>query len=391
MAFGFDPYVYIAFDQFHLSPPDEKNNQDSWQSHRQNELRDGYGGRSWRYVKDTKTYDPLSGNAQTVHPSWAFHQGHLHRWITDFGVDGLRLDSVNNVANYDFLKAYKEYAWSLYRSRYDAPSDAKFIVIGEELTDPLDMVTTGTLDALWNESFQARLRATILGYTTNNDNFDWTVRKMINCTLDSDHPFTKGDQAINYTTSHDTEGYGTVKERLYNFFLDSGVTDMERRGKFAFALLLTSVGIPMIFAGEEFLDQMDRPIGQKQVDPVNWERKSEDWRTRIFNYVANVVKFRTSCPALGSDETEFIHWDFSNGRKIMAWTRGGNGGDKVVVVANFSDVDTGGEGEQYIIQGWPQGSGSWREVTQGREVPDSWVGKEPLMHWEVKVYTCWRG
>ncbi len=84
----------------------------------------------------------------------------------------------------------------------------------------------------------------------------------------------------------------------------------------------------MIFAGEEFLDQMDGPIGQKQVDPVNYERKSQDWRTRVFNYVANLVKLRTTCPALADDETEFIHWDFSNGRRIMAWTRGKDKNDK---------------------------------------------------------------
>ena len=38
---------------------------------------------------------------------------------------------------------------------------------------------------------------------------------------------------------------------------------MERRAKFAFACFLTAVGIPMIFAGEEFLGQHDRPVAKK--------------------------------------------------------------------------------------------------------------------------------
>jgi pullulanase len=38
--------------------------------------------------------------------------------MTSFGVDGLRLDSINNIANYDFIRSYKEYAWSVYNSRY---------------------------------------------------------------------------------------------------------------------------------------------------------------------------------------------------------------------------------------------------------------------------------
>ena len=31
--------------------------------------------------------------------------------------------------------------------------------------------------------------------------------------------------------------------------------------------------------------------------------------------------------------------------------------------------------------------GRWREVTQDREVPAAWVGRDPLYPWEAKVYT----
>lgn len=401
MAFGYEPYVFIDFKQFHIdnSNPEEANSPDLKQSNNEGD-RAGWGGRLWRYswprtvgenATDvvTSSYDPESGQFSDIHPSWAFHKGHLHRWMTSFGVDGLRLDSINNVANYDFIKSYKEYAWSIYNSRYSSPDASKFLVIGEELQDPLSLITFGALNALWNEVFQRRLRATLIGNGSDNDNFEWTVRKMVNCTLDINHPFTDGSQAINYITSHDTEG-GRDKERLYNFFSECGITDMERRAKFAFALFLTAVGIPMIFAGEEFLDQMDRPIGDKQSDPVNYERKSDDWRTRIFNYVANMVQFRKTCPALGDNDTEFIHVDQSRDGKIMAWKRGGPGQIPVVVVANFTDQDT--EGSEYVVPNWPDKDiAGWREVTQQRDVPSDWVGREPLKHWEAKIYTYWRG
>src|SRR6185437_15947367 len=100
----------------------------------------------------TQTYDPESGTTQAVHPSWVFHRAHLARWMADFGVGGLRLDSVNNIGNYDFVHAYKARAWELYGARYGAAADpAKFLVIGEELSMPINgMVHTGILDALWN-------------------------------------------------------------------------------------------------------------------------------------------------------------------------------------------------------------------------------------------------
>ncbi|KAJ5110384.1 hypothetical protein N7532_000919 [Penicillium argentinense] len=385
MAFGHDPYISIAFTQFHLNPEDEKENPDSYVSH-SGELRNPWGGTLWRYIQEINTYNPESGAQENVHPSQAFHHGQLHRWMSDFCVDGLRLDSIENIANYDFIKSYKEKAWSLYKSRYGNGS-SKFLVIGEEIKNvPIDMISKDTLNTLWNEPFQERLRAAIIGESSHGDNFEWTVRKMINCTLDSAHPFTDCAQAVNYITSHDVEGFR--KERLFDFLWFAHVYDIERRTKLAFTCLLTAVGIPMIFAGEEFCDQMDRPTGQKQLDPVNYERLMRDWRSRVFNYVATLVDLRKKCPALGYNDTEFIHVDQSQGGKIMAWKRGAPAQAPVVVVANFTDQDT--PGTEYIVHNWPQrGREDWREVTQRRNVPKEWVGREPLMHWEAKVYTYW--
>ena len=394
MAFGHDPYCYIDYRQFHLRPSMEQNNPDSYQSHANAALRDGWGGEPWRYIQSAPSYDPETGNnVAWVHPSWAFHRAHLARWMTDFGVGGLRLDSVNNVANYDFLRSYKRRAWELYNARYGSAADpSKFLVIGEELSMPVSMVHEGVLDALWNEPWQGRLRAAILGKPVHDEEgFEWNVKKLVDCTLDDhgrDARFTDGAQAINYITSHDIEGWR--KERLYNFLLNEGVWDIERKAKLAFTLLLTSVGIPMIFAGEEFADQMDQSVdtGKKQIDPVNYSRKNDGgWRQALFGYVANLVKFRTKCPALGQDDTQFIHTDTSRGGKIMAWRRGSE--LPVVVVANFSDEDT--PGPEYFVPNWPdRDMTGWREVSQRREVPSEWVGREPLMRWEAKIYTRWR-
>jgi pullulanase len=312
--------------------------------------------------------------------------------MTDFAAAGFRLDSINNVASWDFIRAYKEKAWELFNARYGPKADAsKFLVIGEELSMPVDMVHTGCVNALWNEPWQMRLRAAVLGegWADDKDNFEWTVRKLVDCTLDNLRPnFTDGAQAINYITSHDIEGYR--KNRFYNFCKESLVWDIERRSKLAFVLLLTSVGIPMIFAGEEFADEQDQSVNndKKQQDPVNYERKDDgSWRQELFQYVAGLVKFRTTCPALGTDDTDFFHVDRSRGGKIMAWKRGID--QPVVVVANFTDEAT--PGTEYVVPNWPdKGGEGWREITQNRNVPAEWVGREPLVAWEAKVYTRWK-
>jgi glycosidase len=209
------------------------------------------------------------------------------------------------------------------------------------------------------------------------------VRKLVDC---RNLGFRDGAQAVNYVTSHDVENFRG--ERLFDYLQNNGVADKEKRVKLAFACLLTSVGIPMIFAGEEFADQHDLPIRhpEKQVDPVNFHRVEEDWRRRIFDYVARLVRLRTTSDALAVNDTNFIHVDL-NGKQVLAWRRGRPGDDPIVVVANFSDFASGPGGE-YIVRNWPPtpAGRTWREVTQVRAVPLEWAGREPLFPWEAKVY-----
>jgi glycosidase len=146
----------------------------------------------------------------------------------------------------------------------------------------------------------------------------------------------------------------------------------------------------MILAGEEFVDQHDRGLSHpdKQQDPVNFERLSDPWRRRVFDYTARLVSLRKSAAALAVNDTNFIHFDLSLGRRICAWVRGDPGKHTpVVVVANFSGIQP--PGSEYRVPNWPATpSGKrWREITQNREVPSSWIGREPLFPWEAKVYT----
>ena len=146
---------------------------------------------------------------------------------------------------------------------------------------PLELLRQGRLDGLWNERFKRGIRNVILGRNDDGEpSFEWSVRKLIDCRLMG---FADGAQAVNYLGSHDVEGFRN--ERLFNFLLNNGVARTEERIKLAFACLLTSVGVPMIFAGDEFADQHDLSVGNpaKQRDAVNFERVDEPFRRRVFD------------------------------------------------------------------------------------------------------------
>jgi pullulanase len=386
IRFGYDvvmafaqraPYREINFLDFHVrhgvGDPEQQD-------------RDGFGGDLFKYNLLADGYDPVEGKSGPLRPARQFHKAAIARWILHHGVDSIRVDSVTNVGNWDFVEEFTAYARGLHRQRTPDAREDRFLVVGEELAVPVDLVRQNRLDALWNEKFLYLLRSALLGRVGEHaGTFEETVRQMIDCRRLG---FTDGAQAVNYFGSHDVEGMH--KERLYRYLRHNGVRQTEERIKLAFSCLLTAVGIPMILAGEEFADDHDLPVSHpaKQMDPVNFDRLADPWRRRVFDHVARLVRLRHNARALSVNDTAFLHTDLSDGRRVMVWRRGRDGDDPVVVVANFSGWSQG-PGDEYVVPHWPATPPGrrWREVTQDRVVPAEWAGREPLYAWEAKVYT----
>ena len=401
MAFArHEAYQILNLDDFYITDPKaDLSDPDSHTSRGTglDNLRDGFGSILFRYARFVNGYDPISGAETSISPGRQLMYSYITRWMRDFRVDGIRIDSVENVSNWDFVGDFKDRARALFQERCAAQgmsaadADMRFLVVGEELNLPMALLTQGRLDGLWNDAFRGLVRSVILG-EGDSGSFEANVRQMVDC---RSLGFSDGSQAINYITSHDVEGYR--RERLYNFLLNANVSgpDLEKRIELAFVCLLTSVGVPMILAGEEFADEHSRfdqsgnvtQDGGKQVDPVNYGRLEggddpAPMRRRILAYVSSLVKFRTSSPALGVNDTEFLHVDFNDGKRVIVWVRGAGGMDPVVVLANFSDfvsVDDGATPAEYVVPGWPAAPAGkqWREVTQVRMVPPDWIGREP--------------
>jgi pullulanase len=380
-----DSYRHVNFTDFHVVWNDGDPEQDG---------RNAWGGDLWKYNYMTLAYDPISGAQLTLVPARQMMLTFIAQWILDQRIDGIRVDSVDTIYNWDFVGEFTRYARALFLSRAEdqglasGDAEARFLVVGEDLSMPKNLVGK-RLDALWNDEFKYAVRAAILGRVRDGDpDFEYTVRKIIDCRMICD--FTDGAQAVNYVTSHDVGNYGS--SRLYNFLNDNGVIHTEQRIKLAYVCLLTAVGIPMIFAGEEFGDQQDLPLSTgKETDPVNFNRLQDPWRKRIFEHVARLVKLRTRSEALAVNDTEFIHTDLTPGRRVFAWMRG-PADDPVVVVANFSDWQTDDPASptaEYVVPNWPStpDGRSWVEITESRDVPPERVGREPISAWGAKVYT----
>lgn len=354
--------------------------------------RDGFGADLFKYNYRTASYDPIGGTRSDIYPARALMLAQLHHWMTTFQIDGVRMDSVENMSSWNFVQDFRNYARQQWATKAKnmglTPQqyDPRFQVIGEELAVPKGLLDPGNrrLDALWNEDFKRMIRQALLGKSYGDLSFEETVRRVIDCKLLG---FRDGAEAINYLCSHDVGGY--QNERMYNFLQNNGgIYEKDRRIKLGFACLLTAVGTPMIFAGEEFADQHDVDIvNKKQSDPVNFDRKDDPWRRGIFDYVAQLVRLRTTHDALAVNDVKFLHADFFD-KRVMAWQRGPDT-DPVVVVANFSDFETPpGPTATYVVNNWPAlpAGKLWYEVNERGHLVAPQAGRAPLQRWEAKVY-----
>ena len=201
------------------------------------------------------------------------------------------------------------------------------------------------VDAIWNFGYRDEIRRLV----TNTINTAWgepsrsvRVQHLISndgMWNDWNHAFDPGyaDMAcsVDYITSHDVAD----GPRLMNIILgpmlqsaglgDGGVQNVRgavdgvdtssnptlqgivqaalRRVFGAFAILMTSVGMPMWLAGEEFGDVHDTDyidVNAKQQDPVQWNRATFTGNAALKAAVAKLIALRTSHPALQRDEVE---------------------------------------------------------------------------------------
>ena len=203
--------------------------------------------------------------------------------------------------------------------------------------------------------------------------------------------------AVNYATSHDVQGaprmmnvilgpmlqamglgtgdYLSVKAVVDNppsTAASTAVATALDRVFGVFALIMTSVGIPMFLAGEEFGDVHDtdyNAVDPKQQDPVQWRRATYTANAALQARVSALIGLRTANPALQRNEIAFFYFhptfDDNDGNWVFAYARTngapiGNTG-QVIVLANMGAQSF----SSFTFPAWPWGNQSLREIGYG--------------------------
>jgi 1,4-alpha-glucan branching enzyme len=157
---------------------------------------------------------------------------------------------------------------------------------------------------------------------------------------------------IIYTESHDevANGRARVPEEIWPGKVDSWFS--KKRSTLGGALVLTSPGIPLLFEGQELLE--DRWFQDK--DPIDWSRAEDEHG--ILGMYRDMISLRRNLSGVTRGLCgQNIHlYHFDDAAKIIAFHRWDKQGphDSVVVVVNMTNKTR----DDYVI-GFPRG-GLWK-------------------------------
>ena len=340
-------------------------------------------------------------------------------WVSNYHVDGFRIDDFADINNWDFVQEFHDRATARSLALFPAKpfivvaedSDRRFVTTGD---DPFNPAGRKVVDAIWNFGYRDEIRR----LATNAINTTWgqpsrsvRVQHLISnegIWNDWNQAFDPGytDMAcsVDYITSHDVAD----APRLMNFILgpmlqaaglgDGGVQNVRnavdgadtssnptlqatvqaalRRVFGAFAILMTSVGMPMWLAGEEFGDVHDTDyidVNAKQQDPVQWNRAAFSGNAALKANVAKLIQLRTSHPALQRDEVEFFYFhpqfDENESPRVFAYCRSGGRPlgtvGQVIVIANMGPQPF----PTYNVPGWRWSGSTLTEIGYPNAAP----------------------
>ena len=289
-------------------------------------------------------------------PAREFIYDSIRFWIREYQIDGIRYDAANEINSFDALTGFVENTREM-SSMKPFFNVAEYIPPSPKVTEP-----EGPMESCWNDSFMYA----IVEYLTGGK----IDLEQIKDAIDPARLGYKNlTSVVNYLANHD-------QNRLFLKLGENGILDDEAylRAKLGALILMTSVGVPMIWMGEEFGEYV--PMSE-QSNKINWTLLENDKNKDLFNYYRTLIEIRKANPALRSPSINFFYEDADNG--VIAFARSHDA--RTVVVLNLSDNDLA----NYSIPNFPA-DGSWREQTRqfdievsGNEVSLSLQRREGLI------------
>lgn len=249
------------------------------------------------------------------------------RWIEETDIDGWRLDVANEVDHHfwrDFRKTVK-----------GAKPDA--YIIGEVWSDSRMWLLGDQFDSVMNYPFANK----VMGFFTSDNVSGREFAEQMNNLL-MRYPQQTNEVIFNVLSSHDT---ARVLTR---------VGENKQRLKLAVVFLLTYIGTPCIFYGDE--------IGLKGGDDPDcrvcmvWEEEGQD--RELYDFYKLLIDLRKEHPVLRSGRFRFLQVEDDNGRLI--YERLGEGEHFTIWMNNTGE---------HAVLSHAMNTDDWKDALSGDHVP----------------------
>ncbi|NJR21446.1 MAG: alpha-amylase [Richelia sp. CSU_2_1] len=310
---------------------------------------------NWGPEFNYELYDEKLG----TYPARKFIGDTVRYWVQEFHIDGIRFDAARQIANYDFMH------WIVQEAK-NAAGPKPFYTVAEHIPETPSITNLeGPMDGCWHDSFYHSIVEHICG-----DTFDIErLKEVIDCKRQG---FLGATNVVNYVSNHD-------HDRVMTELGNRGILDEAafKRAKLGAVLLMTAVGVPLIWMGEEFGEYKGKTIEQAKID---WTVLANDSNKNLWEYYKGLIHLRKNNQALYTENIDFFHEDPDS--QVFAYTRWNDEGSRVVVVANLSENYLAG----YSVPHFPA-NGTWHEWTGDYDVES---GDDNIMidlpEYEAKVF-----
>ncbi|WP_426744937.1 alpha-amylase family glycosyl hydrolase [Myxococcus faecalis] len=248
-------------------------------------------------------------------------------WLREYHMDGLRVDATKEIRTTSGVD--NPAGWELLRSITEAVKREfpwKLLIAEDMAADPAVTHPQGAgFDAQWDAAFVHPVRAAL---TAPFD--EW---RDLSAVRDALYFRYNGQsmQRVIFTESHDEVANGRSRLPTEVSPYNPGDVLAKKKALLGAALTLTAPGIPMLFMGQEFLEDGHFDDG----DPLDWNKS--DWFGGILQAHRDLIRLRRNwhdtSAGLRGEGVNVFHLNHDD--KVLAfhrWQHGGAGDDVVVIV-----------------------------------------------------------
>lgn len=291
------------------------------------------------FYNDERGDTPWGGRPDYGRPEVRqFILGNITMWLTEYHIDGLRVDStvyMRNTQGPDGDSAHDiPDAWSLlqamshlaHKINPGALMIAEDSSVDERITQPIEAGGAG-FDAQWGLSFPHTMRSML--NLEDPQYGDSLVKELL-------HTYNQqGFEKVIFSDSHDTAANGSVRINEAATPGNAGSVFARQFSLLANAVMLTVPGIPMLLQGQEFMQKGSFNDWQM----LDWG-KTAQFAGMVLAH-QHLISLRldmySNVAGLMGSHIEIFHQDNEN--RVIAYRRWLNGGvhDDVIVIANFND------------------------------------------------------